>query len=153
MQLNNGMKFGRFKDGREKKTSQKTLFRQSKVWQEFRAGMIYLQNNRCECCGMVYPGAKSRQLQVHHLFPEKYELLNPANFSVVCSSCHDLIERFVTRIKGAAFNPPDNFSLWMQLLLRHLSQEARQKAEDILAGRYTIPEKHKMGKSPKRKPK
>lgn len=137
MQLGHGaMKFGRFRDGKEKKTNPKTLFRQSKRWKDFRAAMIEMNSGRCELCGMRYTASKHHLLQVHHLHPEEYENLDPAKFSVLCSSCHDLAERFVTRINGRDFSPPDNFGLWMQLLLAHISHPARQKSEAIIAGNY-----------------
>jgi len=151
MTFGSGMKFGRFRDGREKKTSPKTLFRQSKVWKDFRAAMIDMNKNKCELCPMVYTGKRIHMLQCHHLRPEDYYNLDPADFSILCPSDHDLVERWVTMINGANFTPPDNFSLWMAVLLPHISQPARQKVEDILAGNYQMPEKTKKAKAPKRK--
>lgn len=143
-------KFGRFANGKERKTSPKTLFRQSKVWKDFRAAMIKMNNGTCECCGIRYPASKYHLLQVHHLQPDDYYNLDPAKFSVLCSSDHDMIERWVTRINGVYFEAPSIIQLWWPLIGQHISQPARQKLEDILAGKHTIPEKPKKAKAPKR---
>lgn len=125
------MRFGRFKNGKEKKGDPKNLFRQSKAWKDFREFMIGSQGNCCELCGMKYPGARDKMLQVHHLEPHDYFTLNMAAFSVLCSSCHDLIERFVTRINGKAFVMPKNYQKWGSLISAHLSTPARQKWEEM----------------------
>jgi len=146
---NGGMKFGRFKDGREKKGNPKTLFRASKRWKDFRAAMIEMNGATCEMCGMRYPAAKHHLLQVHHLHPDDYELLDSALFSVLCSSCHDTVERFVTRINGKAFVPPSNIQQWDALLDAHLSEPARAKWRLILSGNYQTPIKAKVPKGKK----
>ena len=120
-------KFGRFANGKPKKGDPKTLFRQGQQWKDFRALMIHINHAHCELCGCHYTGKRVRQLQVHHLDPDNYYLLNPASFSVLCSSCHDMIERFVTMIKGKNWVLPINYREWWALVGLHLSKEAREK--------------------------
>lgn len=131
MTFDQGPKFGRFKNGAEKKTNPHTAFRQSKAWKDFRLFMIASVENQCELCGYKYPGAL---LQVHHLDPGNYTILNPAQFSVLCASDHDLIERFVNRINGRHFIAPCTIIEWNALIGKHLSNPARQKWEEIIAG-------------------
>jgi hypothetical protein len=143
--INDRPRTGRFKrNGSEKKTSPKTLFRQSKAWKDFRSAVISMGDNRCEMCGMVYRGAKGRMLQVHHLDPDNYEYLDPARFSLLCASCHDTVERHVTMINGRSYVPPSNFLEWMALIRQHLSLTAREKADSIMRNQYG--EKPKEGK-------
>jgi 5-methylcytosine-specific restriction endonuclease McrA len=68
-----------------------TKFRQSKKWKAFRTIMLVSNAFTCALCGTV----KKKGLHVHHLNTEDYENLNPADFKVVCPSCHrHVIERF-----------------------------------------------------------
>ena len=146
MNFDNGQKFGLFKNGKEKKGSPKTLFRQSMAWKNFRQAMIELNNATCEMCGMRYTASKHHLLQVHHLEPAFYELLDSAKFSVLCSSCHDLVERFVTRVNGGQFAPPENIREWDTLIGSHLSEPARTKWRLILSGEYQTPKKTRRTK-------
>lgn len=148
---NDGPKFGRFASGKEKKTSPKTLFRASKAWKDFRHAMIEMNGAKCEMCGIAYSANKHHLLQVHHLRPDEYELLDSAQFSVLCSSCHDSIERWVTRINGKAFVPPSNIEQWDGLIRQHLSWPARKKWEEAASGEYCVPKKQARPKSLKGK--
>jgi predicted HNH restriction endonuclease len=44
-------------------------------------------------CGSSYAGKRTKMLQIHHLDSINYKDLTPSKFRLVCSSCHDLIER------------------------------------------------------------
>jgi len=147
LNLDSGMRFGRFANGEEKKTNPKTLFRQSKAWKDFRNAMILMNDGKCELCGIKYTPSKFHLLQVHHLDPDNYEILDPAKFSVLCSSDHDLIERFVTRINGRQFQPPENIEQWDALVRNHLSWPARKKWDDAVSGKYQAPTKAKGKKN------
>jgi hypothetical protein len=88
-----------------------TKFRQSKVWALFRIQKLKEVNNTCELCGTQYKGKRTKMLQVHHLDPENYTVLDPKKFKVPCSSCHDLIERFTVKKSWGVYE-----NLWKKLL-------------------------------------
>lgn len=69
---------------------EKTKFRNSKEWHNFRQSIIESRGSRCECCGRILPSGK---LQLHHIKPENYTDLNPDNFALLCSYCHEDVER------------------------------------------------------------
>lgn len=95
-----------------------TEFRRTKVWKKFREKMLKKVDNTCELCGTIYSGKRTRQLQVHHLFPEKYELLEEVFFKVICSSCHDLIERFIRKKSWGQYSKS-----WHELLDKFIKRE------------------------------
>ena len=93
-----------------------TKFRQSKRWKQFRLDMIFRTKCTCELCGTQYGTGKKytqacKQLQVHHLRPLEYDFLRPTLFKVVCSSCHDLIERMAVKKSWGV-----KWLFWYQLL-------------------------------------
>jgi predicted HNH restriction endonuclease len=75
-------------------SKEKIKFRTTKEWKIFRTNMLLFAECTCDLCGTQYKGKRTKMLQVHHLEPENYTALFPDKFKVVCSSCHDLIERF-----------------------------------------------------------
>jgi hypothetical protein len=68
-------------------SKEKTEFRQSKEWKEFRKKIIVAHNYQCDICEY-----SSKKLHVHHKREELYTILNPDWFSVLCPVCHKYIE-------------------------------------------------------------
>jgi 5-methylcytosine-specific restriction endonuclease McrA len=75
-------------------SKEKTSFRRTEEWKQFRITLIKERNNTCELCGSIKP---SSQLQVHHINPDDYTNLNKKYFAVLCKSCHKEIERLSKR--------------------------------------------------------
>jgi len=71
---------------------EKTVFRRKKVWKDFRLLMVKSAGNRCELCGRK---KIARQLDVHHLLPGEYDVLEPLRFKVLCTDCHYFVEHIV----------------------------------------------------------
>ena len=71
---------------------EKTVFRRKKVWKDFRLLMVKSAGNRCELCGRK---KIARQLDVHHVTPAQYDLLEPSRFKVLCTDCHYFVEHIV----------------------------------------------------------
>lgn len=96
-------------------SKEKSKFRSSKVWKDFRRSLIKNRGPQCELCGTKYSGKRLRMLQVHHLDPDNYTDLNPYKFKLVCSSDHELIERISKKVLSKStdlLNP----KLWLILL-------------------------------------
>lgn len=73
---------------------EKTKFRRTVKWKKFRAFLLKERGRVCELCGTIKP----QIIQVHHVHPENYtNLENPLHFKLLCSGCHDLIERFTIK--------------------------------------------------------
>ena len=68
---------------RIKGNAEKTEFRKSKEWRDFRKQLIKERGQFCECCGK-----KTKALQCHHIDPEHYTTLDPARFALLCVWCH-----------------------------------------------------------------
>jgi len=79
---------------------QKTRFRTLKIWKEFRQHLIEVRGPSCECCGTTYSGKRKKQLQIHHLYPSQYELLEEFRFKILCSRCHDAVETINIKLKS-----------------------------------------------------
>lgn len=90
-------------------------FRGTAIWKDFRAKMIMSVGGECELCGTRYTGKRTRQLNVHHIDPVNYYDLTPTNYRVVCSSCHDLIERMLIKKSWGRYT-----ELWHGLLDKFL---------------------------------
>lgn len=73
---------------------EKTEFRKTKVWKDFRLLLLKERGFRCECCGIQ----RLKGLNIHHIFPEDYDNLDPTKYAVLCSSCHEEVSR-LERIK------------------------------------------------------
>jgi hypothetical protein len=78
---------------------EKTSFRKTKIWKEFRENMIASRCFTCEICGTIH----KKGLNLHHKDERNYDDLQPDKFAVVCKSDHRLIERLLSRTK----NPVD----------------------------------------------
>jgi len=70
----------------------KTKFRRTITWRAFRSSIIKARGCRCELCGRT---KTSRGLDLHHLTPAVYSLLEPERFRLLCTGCHELVESFV----------------------------------------------------------
>jgi len=107
-------------------SKEKTKFRTTKEWKEFRISMLEKTEKSCEMCGTRYSGKRTRMLQVHHHNPDQYTNLNPEYFSVLCSSCHkDTVERFVKKLCGKGSREIPNLGGWLNLLWPHLTFKAK----------------------------
>ena len=73
--------------------TEKSRFRQTKTWKQFRQQLRIDRQYTCEICGIK----KKTGLQVHHLDEEHYTDLNPQKFKLLCSSCHQEVERLLRR--------------------------------------------------------
>lgn len=71
---------------KKKGNEEKTKFRSSKEWKEFRKNIITERGTYCECCGK-----KTRALQLHHKDPEHYTVLEKERFALLCSLCHKAV--------------------------------------------------------------
>ena len=85
-------------------------FRQTKVWKEFRKKIVEERHSTCECCGI-----KKKGLQLHHIDVENYTVLDPTQFFLLCSCCHDTVERFAKRFRGKKANTIKHPDLWLAL--------------------------------------
>lgn len=94
----------------------KTKFRQTRIWKEFRFRMIQEADYTCELCGTHYTPARRRMLQLHHRDPEHYDVLDAEKFCVLCSQCHDLTERIAKKIRSKQFAHMRNRKAWAALL-------------------------------------
>lgn len=71
---------------RIKGNKEKDDFRKTKEWRLFRKQIIEERSTYCECCGK-----KTKALQLHHIDPAHYTILDPRMFALVCRHCHQAI--------------------------------------------------------------
>ena len=83
----------------------KKRFRTLKVWKEFRDKMVEEANGTCKLCNTKYIGKRKKLLNVHHLYEEQYDDLDPSKFIVLCSSCHFMIEDLIAKYLKGKFHP------------------------------------------------
>jgi len=114
-------------------SKEKTKFRSSKEWKDFRRQLIKERGPQCELCGTKYSGKRLRMIQVHHLDPDDYTNLNPDKFVLLCSGCHDLVERISKKILSKNTELLHK-SLWMSLLYRFLPYKTKNKLKEELDG-------------------
>jgi len=71
-------------------SAQKTLFRKTRLWTEFRNKLVK-ERKRCELCGY------EKRLTAHHIYmndsAESYSDLSEKRFKILCSGCHKFIHR------------------------------------------------------------
>lgn len=79
-------------------SKEKTKFRQTQKWKVFRAFFLKKTNSSCELCGSVYSGKRKRMLQLHHRDPDNYTDLNPEKFRLICSGCHEMVEKISKKV-------------------------------------------------------
>jgi predicted HNH restriction endonuclease len=85
----------------------KDRFRRKKVWKDFRSQIIKARGARCELCGIK---KTARGLDVHHLTPDAYTVLEHHRFKILCAGCHEFVERMVFRV--ATMPRRDAFLEW-----------------------------------------
>ncbi len=120
-------------------SAEHTKFRSTKIWKEFRKSIIQTRGAICECCGTRYSGKRTKQLQIHHKDPVNYTDLNPEKFVILDSSCHDLIERMSTKLKGSRSGDIPHLENWIRLLYTFLPYETQrivvEKYDDYLSSK------------------
>lgn len=77
-------------------SADKSKFRQSKAWKTFRADLLLDRGAKCELCRCKYSGSRKKYLQVHHIDCRDYTDLDPDKFALLCSACHESVEKFIT---------------------------------------------------------
>jgi 5-methylcytosine-specific restriction endonuclease McrA len=75
---------------------EKSKYRSTKQWKDFRKKLIENNNYQCEICGV----RKKKGLHIHHLDEDAYGRETKEDVVVVCSTCHKLIEWMVSRTKN-----------------------------------------------------
>jgi len=81
----------------------------------------------------LYRGVKASKLQVHHLDPDNYEVLEPDRFKVLCTTCHnEFIEIWARRILGKQWTPGPYFPALYRVLVDFLPYRAKEKAREWL---------------------
>ena len=93
-------------------SAEHTKFRSTTRWRVFRKSLLEARGYQCACCGIK----KKKGLQIHHKDPENYLDLTPEKFVILCSGCHDLVEKFAKRFRGKKANTITNADLWYALL-------------------------------------
>jgi hypothetical protein len=82
---------------------EKTAFRRSKKWLDFRAQEIKRRGLKCELLGMkLY----RKTAQLHHLKPSEYDLLIPENFKLLSPFSHQLVEFLAPLLRGNTTKVP-----------------------------------------------
>ena len=99
-------------------------FRTSAKWKKFRLGLVDQQNGTCALCGTRYYGKQKKYLQLHHLDPAYYDDLNPEKFQLICSSCHDMVEKMITKIEGSKSISIPRLDAWLDLILDYITVPA-----------------------------
>ncbi len=107
----------------------------------------------CECCGTRYVGKRIKQLQVHHKDPEHYEDLDAKKFLLLDSSCHDLVERISTKLKGSKSDNIPRVEDWVRLLYPFFSYDVQEivkvKYGDYLSSKMPSIWEELCGEGPK----
>ena len=105
-------------------SAEHTKFRTTTRWRKFRIQLLEERGYKCQCCGIK----KKKGLQIHHKRPDKYTDLDiHEDFVVLCSDCHDLVEKFAKRFRGKKKNTITNANLWFTLLSPFFSIEPETK--------------------------
>lgn len=78
---------------------EKSKYRQTKEWKQFRKKLIENKNHKCEMCDTK----KRKGLHIHHLNEDKYGEETENDVVVLCSTCHKIVEWLLSRTK----NPVD----------------------------------------------
>lgn len=82
---------------------EKTCFRQTLAWKDWRRQLLEAVGYRCELCGVYHRGKSSRVLNIHHkdMDPANYRVLERDRFLVVCEPCHEYIHLLYRRYWNA----------------------------------------------------
>lgn len=114
-----------------KTKKERSNFRMTVAWKNFRARLIEDRGAVCECCGTRYYGKQKRGLQIHHLDTDNYEYLLPERFKILCSACHEaLVERMSTKIIGKKSTDIPNLEIWVKLLYEVLPYKTRRALKE-----------------------
>lgn len=74
-------------------SKEKTKYRRTHQWKNWRSFLIKKRENRCDICGMKHKTG----LQVHHCDEAHYTDLREQKFAVLCKRCHQLVEQLISR--------------------------------------------------------
>lgn len=97
----------------------KTRFRTTKKWKVFRNKIIEKFDSKCQLCNTKYYGKRKKMLNIHHIYgDEEYDNLDEKRVCVLCSSCHDLVEKILIKIKNHSMDMKLEKS-WIQIFLKH----------------------------------
>lgn len=78
-------------------SSEKTKYRNTKKWKEFRKFILDKYDYTCYICKIRKPGKKSRYLQIHHLDEHAYGKETEDDIELLCSDDHKLVEKLLRR--------------------------------------------------------
>lgn len=97
-------------------SKEKINFRSLIKWKKFRIYMLKKADYKCAMCSTKFVGRKrQRMLNVHHIYEDEYDNLDPKNFVVCCSVCHDTIEKIYIKIINNTLEP-EVYHEWIALL-------------------------------------
>ena len=109
-------------------SEEKSKFRASKTWKDFRTSLLRERGSHCTCCGTKYSGKRSRMLQLHHLNPKDYMDLDKDAFVLLCTSCHKTVELLERKLH--AKNPTIlNEDKWIALYGPYLPHLYKKKKD------------------------
>ena len=81
----------------------KSKFRSSTEWKDFRLQKIEESENKCDLCNNIFIGNRSRKLNLHHrcLDPRQYtDISDKTRFSILCSNCHEFCHTMEKRVNN-----------------------------------------------------
>jgi len=74
---------------------ERSRYRQTKKWKEFRAYMIDQYDNKCFAC----EGYRKKGMQIHHINPNSYGKETINDVVPLCPACHKELERILRKKK------------------------------------------------------
>jgi hypothetical protein len=78
-------------------SQEKTKYRRSKKWKDFRKHLLENSEYTCQICGSVKKGKQSKRLHIHHTNEDAYGEEDDKDVVVICAADHELIERLLRR--------------------------------------------------------
>jgi len=97
-------------------TKQKTKYRSTKEWKEKRKQLLEDLDSTCQLCGKRYTGKSKRLLQVHHINTDSYGNEQDGDITLLCSSCHQYLERLYKVVRGKNSKPNKWYPIFNKLL-------------------------------------
>lgn len=91
-------------------SQEKNAFRRTVAWIKFRMSLLKVRKARCELCGSIKKSAKA--LDLHHVFPDEYDNLDPNKFKFLCTTCHEFIEFIAVRIAAGGVPNLEALKAW-----------------------------------------
>lgn len=118
-------------------SKEKTTFRQTVAWKRFREELLRTRGLKCQLSGVKLT---LKTAQVHHIFPDEYDNLDPARFAVLSPSMHDFVESIAPIVWGNRTSVPNQESLlaWCGWCLPRVSRSVDKLYKDML---YTLPDR------------